>query len=204
MATLVLKKPTPGDFFISDVGVTVPGSGQDTYTDDGLIRKLSSSRILRDAVAAGTIVVNDGVQDLTADQGAAYLTELWQGVGFSTGQGAITLEFGNTGGVPVGGSVGLLSAGNTSAGARMMRAGRITSASIQVNAADGVRNYNLSIRVNGVEVATVALAIGTTGNHSAALSVAVAAGDAVTAFMVRTSGAGASTFTQMHAVIQVS
>lgn len=82
MATLVLKKPTPGDFFIDDVGVIVPGSGQDTYTNPPLIRDLAGSKVLRDAIAAGTIVVNDGVSDLAPLPGETYLEKLWVQAGF--------------------------------------------------------------------------------------------------------------------------
>lgn len=204
MATLVLKKPTPGDFFISDVGVIIPGSGQDTFTDDGLIRELASSRVLRDAINAGTIVVNDGVQDLTAAQGLSYLNDLWRGVGFVSGQSGATVEFGNTGGVPTGGTIGLLGPGNTSTGSRVEAAKRITGASFQVNAIDASRTYNASIRVNGVEQATLALPLSSLGSQTTSLNVPLNAGDAITVFIVRTSGAGASTFVQMRVKIVIS
>lgn len=88
----------------------------------------------------------------------------------------------------------------------MFVAGTITDASIQVNAADGARTYNLSIRVNGVEVATLTLVSGTTGNDTCIVHLAapVVCGDVVTAFLVRTAGVGGSTFTAESAMISVT
>lgn len=116
----------------------------------------------------------------------------------------VTFQFGETAIVPAGGTLQLNGPGQSLAGARMNRAGLITGASIQVNVADGARAYNLEIRVNGVAAATLALALGTTGNSTTALSVAVVAGDFITAFMVRTAGAGGSTFTETQGVVEVS
>jgi len=77
-------------------------------------------------------------------------------------------------------------------------------ASVQVApAADGVRSYNLDIYVNGVSVATLALAAGSIGASTAALAVAVAANDVVTAYMVKTAGAGASSFDEIQALVEI-
>ncbi len=113
-------------------------------------------------------------------------------------------QFGNTVSVPAGGTLQLQGPGNTLSGLRVNRAGNITGASIQVNVADGARSYNLDIRVNGVSVATLALPAGSSGAHTAALAVAVAAGDVITAFMVRTAGAGPSAFGEEHSVVEVT
>lgn len=115
----------------------------------------------------------------------------------------IFLPYGNTVAVPTGGTLQLLGAGNTTVGYRLDRAGTITGASIQVSAADNARNYNLSIRVNGTEQATITLN-NATGTSSAALSFAVAANDVITAFLVRTLGANASGFTSEAAVVEVT
>lgn len=94
--------------------------------------------------------------------------------------------------------------GNAILGYRMMRAGTITGASLQVNLVDASRTYNLDIFVNGVSATTVALPISTLGVSSVALSVAVAVGDVVSAFLVRTSSTGGSTFNEMTSVIEVT
>jgi len=65
-----------------------------------------------------------------------------------------------------------------------------------------VRSYNLDIYLNGVSAATVALASPNTGASSVALSVAVIVGDIVSAYMILTAGAGASTFQQIYAIVE--
>lgn len=91
---------------------------------------------------------------------------------------------------------------SSAVGQRVLRAGTITGASIQVDTADGGNNYNLSIRVNGTEVATLALASGSTGAQTTALSQALSAGDRISAALVRTSGSGNSDFRNAVAVIE--
>lgn len=349
MATLILKKPTAGDFFISDVGIIIPGLGQDTFTEAELIRRLATSDNTRSAVTGGTLIVNDGSSDLSAAAGIEYLEQLWvqagytvtgpvgsqgaqgfQGVGSqglqgnqgnqgisgagvqgsqgsqgpqgnqgfqgpsqagtqgpqgnqgfqgSQGlqgivgagvqgpqgnqggeglqgnqgfQGAIGAGvqgpqgnegtqgqqgpqgnqgfqglsqagvqgfqgnqgfqgaarpkylFGNTAAVPAGGTLQMNGPGNAIQGYRMMRAGTITGGSIQVNTADASRAYNLDIRVNAVSVATVPLPVSTLGASNVVLSVPVVVGDVVSAFLVRTSGAGASTFDEMASAVEVT
>jgi hypothetical protein len=113
-------------------------------------------------------------------------------------------QFGNTSGVPGAGTRQLASPGNTLVGIRMNRAGTIKGASIQVDVIDATRTFDLDIRLNGTSVATLALPVSTLGAHSTALSVAVAAGDVITTFMVKTSGGGASTFNEEHAMVEVS
>lgn len=81
MATLVLKNTTASDVFIPDVGVTVPASSLDTFTDDGLIRDLAGSQDVRNFVTAGTLTVNDGASDLSTPIGLTYLAQLWSSAG---------------------------------------------------------------------------------------------------------------------------
>jgi hypothetical protein len=130
------------------------------------------------------------------------------GISVTNGAGSITiavtggrynLAFANTSTVPAGGTLQLTSV----AGIRLPRGGTITAASIQVGAVDSSRNYNLSIRVNGTEQATVALN-GVLGNSNAALNLPVAANDVITAWITRTSGTGVSSFTQESALIEVT
>lgn len=83
MASLVIKKPAAGNFTINDVGVTIPGLGQESFTNNSaLIRSLCVSNDTRNAVSAGTLVVNDGIQDLSSYNGLVYLNNLWVIVGF--------------------------------------------------------------------------------------------------------------------------
>jgi len=89
-------------------------------------------------------------------------------------------------------------------GYRLYRAGFITGGSVKVNIADATKDYKLSIRINGVEVALIPLPSGSTGANSAALAAAFVVGDILTAFMVRTLGAGASAFTDMTGVVEVT
>ena len=108
--------------------------------------------------------------------------------------------------MPGGGTLQLLGGGSTTVGYRMFSAGTIDNASIQVNAADGARTYQLQIRVNGVTVATLTLVSGTTGNDTCTspISAAVVCGDVITAFLVRTAGVGGSTFTAESALVEVT
>lgn len=114
-----------------------------------------------------------------------------------------SLEFGNTGGVPSGGTIALLGPGNASVGVRVPSDQRIWGASLQVNVIDVARTFNLSIRVNGVEQATLALGLSLLGAENVAMNVPLLAGNLITVFMVRTLGVQASTFSQMRAQILV-
>lgn len=115
----------------------------------------------------------------------------------------VNFQFGQTAIVPAGGTLQLEGPGQSLAGLRLNRAGTITGASIQVNIASA-NSYDLDIRVNGVSVATLALAAGLTGASTTAFTVAVAANDVITAFLVRTAGAGGSGFNEEHAMVEVT
>lgn len=110
--------------------------------------------------------------------------------------------FGNTVQVPGAGTLQLLGPGGTLAGARKFAPQTITSASIQVDTADPARVYNLSIRVNGAEVATLELPAGDAGANTDTLSVPLGVTDVVTAFLVKTSGPGGpSVFSKQYATV---
>lgn len=113
-------------------------------------------------------------------------------------------QFGNDNPVPGAGTLQLEWAGDSLVAMRQNRAGTITGASVQVNVVDASRDYNLSIRVNGIEVATLALPAGSLGNDTVALSSPLAAGDLLSAFLVRTAGSGASTFDEETAFVEIS
>jgi hypothetical protein len=91
---------------------------------------------------------------------------------------------------------------SSAVGQRVLRAGTITGASVQVESADATNDYNLSIRVNGTQVATLALASGNTGAQTVALSQSFVAGDRISAALVRTAGSGSSDFRNAVAVIE--
>ena len=114
-----------------------------------------------------------------------------------------TLAFGIPLGVPSGGLRYLQTAGGvvgSSATYRAIRPGTITGASIQVNAVDATRNYNLLILVNNVQQAVVSLN-GVIGNEDDALYVPYVKGDLISTAMLRTSGGGASTFSNVVALL---
>ena len=60
MATLRVLNTTATDVFISDVGVLIPASGNDSFTSATLIRELIMSQSLRTLVTAGTLTMDDG------------------------------------------------------------------------------------------------------------------------------------------------
>lgn len=114
-----------------------------------------------------------------------------------------SVEYGSSGGVPSGGTLALLGPGNTTTGIRVPSDQKIMGASVQVNVIDALRTFNVSIRVNGIEVATLTLPLSSLGSLIASLNVPVLAGDVITVFMVRASGTGASTFAQMRIQIMM-
>lgn len=89
-------------------------------------------------------------------------------------------------------------------GYTMNRTGTITGGGIRVDTADATRAYRMAIYVNGVFATSIALAVSTVSAFSTSLSVAVVAGDHVTAFMERTSGGGASTFGAISGWLEVT
>jgi hypothetical protein len=119
------------------------------------------------------------------------------------GSGRSYLAFGRSAVVPAGGSLQLQSAGNVLVGKRIVEAGNIVGLSIEVGVVDATRAYMLDVRVNGVSVATIALPVSTLGAQAAVGPIAVVAGDLVTAFLVKTAGAGASTFSTINAQVEV-
>jgi hypothetical protein len=111
MATLVLKNPGVLDVFIADVGFIVPAAGQDTYTSSGHLRALAASDDLRSLLTAGTLIANDGVNDLTLAEALTLLATLWAQAGFDTPASAVA-SFDCPGTVAVG-DVVYLSAADT-------------------------------------------------------------------------------------------
>ncbi len=108
--------------------------------------------------------------------------------------------------VPASGTLHLEGAGrapSSAVGYRMLRAGKIRGASVQVDAIDATRAYKLSIRVNGVEQESVALPTSTIGAQDLSFSFAYVAGDRISAAMVNTGGAGASTFDDIQALVEL-
>jgi len=112
-------------------------------------------------------------------------------------------QFGQSTKVPGAGTLQLLGPGNTTVGVRMNRAGTITGASIQVDVVDAGQAFDLHVYKNGASVATVNLPANTLGASSAALAVAVAVGDLLTLFVIRSGAGGSSVFANMHGMVEV-
>jgi len=60
MATIRVNNLTSADVFIKDVGVVIPASGNDSFSDAGLIRWLIMSANLRALLTDGTLSMDDG------------------------------------------------------------------------------------------------------------------------------------------------
>jgi hypothetical protein len=73
MATVTLKNTTGANVTIPDLGIIIPASGQDSFTDLIMQMKICQSRNLRTLVAAGTLVINDGTEDLNLLDAQRYL-----------------------------------------------------------------------------------------------------------------------------------
>lgn len=114
-----------------------------------------------------------------------------------------TYQYGRSTKVPGEGTLQLLGPGDTTVAVRINRNGTIVGASIQVDVVDASRAYQLEVWKNGASIATVSLAVSTLGNARSDIAVAVSAGDLVSAFVVQTSGSGASTFSNQHAMVEV-
>jgi hypothetical protein len=114
-----------------------------------------------------------------------------------------SIGYGNTGGVPPGGTIALLGPGSTNLGIRVPADMKLMGASFLVNLIDASRTFNASIRVNGAEVAAIPLPLSTLGAQVTSLNIPVVTGDVVTVVIVRTSGTGASTFIQMRVQVLV-
>jgi hypothetical protein len=115
--------------------------------------------------------------------------------------------FGRAAAVPGAGTLQLFLPDVVTVGIRMLRPWKLTGLSVQVNVVDGGgRTYDLQIRKNGVAapIATLALPAATIGASTAALAVTGVAGDYLQAFMVRTAGAGASTFVQIASEMELT
>jgi hypothetical protein len=114
-------------------------------------------------------------------------------------------SFGRSAAVPAGGTLQLFATGQTLQGFRAIRAGKITGLSLRVNVVDAARAYQLQVFINGVlSTAVLALPVSTLSVSTTALYVAVAAGDIITTFVVRTAGAGASTFGDEAALVELT
>lgn len=114
--------------------------------------------------------------------------------------------FGRSAGVPGGGTLQLFAVGQTLTGFRVVRPGLITALSLHTNVGDAVRSYSLQVFINGV-LSTAVLAFPAGGGNSqqtVALATAVVAGDIITVFLVRTAGAGASTFGDEEALVEIT
>lgn len=123
-----------------------------------------------------------------------------------TGTSSNKLQFGETKAVPAQGTLYLAGPGpvlTSAAPAVMLRAGTIVGASISVDAADATRAYKLSIKINGSEVASLALATTNTKAVTTAISQAYVASDELSVSVELTSGTGKSTFKEIAAMVEI-
>lgn len=73
MWTLIIKNAGTLQL-IEDLGITIPATSQITLSNQFEYQQIASSDDLRTLVNNGTLVVNDGVSDLTAAKGVLFLT----------------------------------------------------------------------------------------------------------------------------------
>ncbi len=74
MWTVIVKNSGGVAVTVEDLGIAIPAAGQVTLSDQFSHSEISNSEDLRSLVTAGTLVVNDGVSDLSTITGAAFLT----------------------------------------------------------------------------------------------------------------------------------
>jgi hypothetical protein len=86
----------------------------------------------------------------------------------------------------------------------MNQSGTIVGGSIGVDAADGSRGFQFEVRKNDSIVETLNLNVGNVYASSIAFSTAYVNGDVITAWLLRISGSGTSTFNNESGVIEVS
>jgi len=189
--------------------VTVLDATTGRTTVENVDANLFGTGTLAQRPASGTVtgdmyIVNDtgnGIFRIDIWDGTA-----WQPVlGGNSDRGKL-IQVGASTQVPPGGTLLLEGPGNASTGDapfELYRAGTITAASIHVDTADTTNSYNLSIRINGTEQATLSLAANNLQASTTALTVTVAAGDALEVALVRSAGSGASDFNTIQVLIEI-
>lgn len=78
MWEVIIKNGGGSAVEIADLGISIPASGQETLSEQFTFPEIAESDDLRSLVEAGTLVVNDGIQDLNATAGKAFLTIIHQ------------------------------------------------------------------------------------------------------------------------------
>lgn len=141
-----------------------------------------------------------GIQGLTGGQG---LTGVQGITGVQTALGLYRYSANN--GVPAGGTRFLSTFQNiatSSTGDRIIRASVLRGVSVKVDVVDAARSFDINVLSpsSGVPViiATLTLPVSTIGAQTSSLSVALATGAELGAQIVRATGAGASTFSNIN------
>jgi len=141
-----------------------------------------------------------GIQGITGLQG---LTGLQGITGLQTALGIYRYSANN--GVPGGGTRFLSTftgVATSSAGDRIIRASTLRGVSVLVSVVDVANSYDINVLSpsSGVPViiATITLPISTIGAHTSSLSVAIAAGAELGAQIIRATGAGVSSFSNIN------
>lgn len=78
MVTLKIVNLTASDVKVDDLGIVVPASGEEGFSDARSIREVVASASLRSLILAGTVKLNDG----TSDIGVETLYNYWLKCGF--------------------------------------------------------------------------------------------------------------------------
>ncbi len=123
----------------------------------------------------------------------------------TVGQSGKIFQFGTAKTIPGGGTRYLESGGivGTAAPIYMLRPGKLSGASITVDQIDASRAFKLSVQKNGVEVESVALPLSTTAAADLTFTTTYIAGDLIRLAVIRTSGAGSSSFDEVHATLEI-
>jgi hypothetical protein len=77
MPTLNVKNPGGAEIFIDDVGTNIPASSTVPFSDRANLLRLAHSDSLRALLQAGSLILNDGVSDLSASEALGVLENIW-------------------------------------------------------------------------------------------------------------------------------
>lgn len=73
MSTIIAKNVTLGEIFLDDLGVSIAASSSLTLTLIFQKRFITDSQDLKDQVSSGDIVINDGTEDLSVEDGLFHI-----------------------------------------------------------------------------------------------------------------------------------
>jgi hypothetical protein len=71
---IVAKNTTIDDINLDDLGIIIPGSSIIDLSDTFSLSEITSSIVLKTVVEGGSIIINDGIEDLSAEDGLRHIT----------------------------------------------------------------------------------------------------------------------------------